>query len=243
MSTIRQKAVVDRLREMILQGIFGEGHHMQEVPLSEMMGVSRTPIREALVVLDHEGLLQYRRNRGYLVRRFTMEEILNAYVVRESLEGLAARLLAEIGLADSVETELAAALDDGDRILAAGFLSEEGRRPWGVMNARFHRTIVLATGNTALIDAVERVTMIPFASAEVVHWFDKNDVAGYERLKLVHQQHHDILEAFRSGHAYRAEAKMRDHIYNTAAFIKENYKRKTVDVSARKVSGGKSGRA
>ncbi|MBR0754409.1 GntR family transcriptional regulator [Bradyrhizobium jicamae] len=240
MSTIRQKTVVDRLRDMILQGTFSEGDHMQEVPLSEMLNVSRTPIREALVVLDQEGLLQYRPNRGYTVRGFTMEEILDAYVVRESLEGLAARLLAEKGLSREIDAELSAVVADGDRILSIGHLSEEGRRPWGLMNSRFHRTIILATGNTALIDATDRVTRIPLASAQVVHWFDRNDTAGYERLKLVHQQHHEILEAIRSGHAYRAEAKMRDHIYGTGAFIQENYKRKWIELDARKPKTKKS---
>ena len=204
MSTIRQRAVIDKLRDMVMQGVVGAGDHMQEIPLSEMLGVSRTPIREAMVVLANEGLLQYRQNRGYVVRPFTMEEVLNAYVVRESLEGLACRLLAERGIDEGVEGELVAALEDGDRILAAGSLSEDGRRPWGIMNARFHRTILHATGNPALIDAVERVTMIPFSSAQVVHWFDKEDVAGFERLKLVHEQHQRhlrgrALPAFVSG--------------------------------------------
>lgn len=234
----RQTAAIDKLREMILQGNFAEGEHLQEIPLSEMLGVSRTPIREALVVLGHEGLLQYRPNRGFVVRSFTMDQIQNAYLVREALEGLACRLLAENGTSESVKRELAAALAEGDKILEAGYLSEAGRRPWGRMNSRFHGTILHATGNEALIEATERVSRIPFSSAEVVHWFDRSDKAGYEKLKLVHRQHHDIYEAICAGHAYQAEETMRNHISNTAAYIRENYVRKAMDPQPEMANAG-----
>ena len=238
MPSNRQEAAIDKLRSMIMQGVFAEGEHVQEIPLSEMLGVSRTPIREALVVLGHEGLLQYRANRGYIVRKFTMKQVQDAYLVRESLEGLACRLLAERRISASVRDELAAALAEGDRILSPGYLSEEGRRPWGLMNSRFHRTILEATNNEALIGATERVTRIPFASAEVVHWFDRSDTEGYEKLKRTHRQHHEIFEAICSGHAYQAEAKMRDHIFKTAAYIEEHYVRKTKDSGSEKVKVG-----
>ena len=113
----QQQAVADKLREMILHGTFAGGDRLLEVPLSEQLEVSRTPVREALITLSDEGLVEYRPNRGYVVRSFTLDDIMNAYVVREALEGLATRILAEKRLERTLKRQLEECLDEGDRIL------------------------------------------------------------------------------------------------------------------------------
>src|ERR1700733_1387764 len=94
----QQQTVADKLREMILRGTYVGGDRLLEVSLSEQLDVSRTPIREAPITLADEGLVDYRPKRGYVVRSFSLDDIMNAYVVREALEGLAVRLLAEKGI-------------------------------------------------------------------------------------------------------------------------------------------------
>src|SRR5262245_60260688 len=69
----RSQTVIQKLREMILSGELISGIRLHEVPLSENLQVSRTPVRDALSVLAHEGLLDYRPNRGYVVKRFGLQ--------------------------------------------------------------------------------------------------------------------------------------------------------------------------
>ena len=221
MATVRQKVVVDRLRDMIINGAFKEGEHMQEMPLARLLGVSRTPIREALVILGHEGLLRYRPNRGYVVRGFKLNEVIDAFLVRETLEGLACRIVAERRMDADLEAELTEALLDGDQMLAQASTGEYLRRPWAKMNARFHRAILYATQNAALIDATERVLTFPFSSTLTIPWFDKGDTASYEMLQNSHREHHVIFEALKAPHPYRAEAAMKEHVARAIVSIQK----------------------
>src|SRR5690349_16187332 len=84
-----------RLREMILRGDFGRGERVSEAPLAARLGASRTPIRLALERLAHEGLLDPYPTGGFIVRRFTLEDVWDSIEVRGVLEGAAARQAAE----------------------------------------------------------------------------------------------------------------------------------------------------
>jgi len=216
-ATSRQKSTTDRLREMILRGEIRPGEHMQEVPLSAMLGVSRTPVREALIVLGHEGLLIYRPNRGYVVREFALKDILDAYVVRANLEGLACRLLAENGVTGETRATLQECLDRGDEILAPGVLSDQDIEEWRAINDRLHLTILNATMNHTLLDVTGRTLSIPFLSSRVVHWFD------FYQVKRSHQDHHVICESIFRGHGSRAEYAMREHIELGKEIIQAQY--------------------
>src|SRR4051794_31806763 len=79
------------LRELILDGELPPGVRVAEIPLSERIGVSRTPLRLALARLEHEGLLTSLSSGGFIVRQFTREEIADAIELRGVLEGTAAR--------------------------------------------------------------------------------------------------------------------------------------------------------
>jgi GntR family transcriptional regulator, vanillate catabolism transcriptional regulator len=219
----QQQAVADKLREMILHGTFEGGDRLLEVPLSEQLEVSRTPVREALITLSDEGLVEYRHNRGYVVRSFTLDDIMNAYVVREALEGLATRILAEKGLERTLKRQLEDCLDEGDRILGVKRLTKAARKPWGEMNNRFHRLLIESTNNGALIDALSRATNIPYSSSRVVHWFEDDDIEGLHQLRFTHSHHHAIYRAVCHGEGYRAELAMRAHIAFSADHIRAKY--------------------
>src|SRR5215813_5440458 len=96
----RSKSVTDLLRAKLLEGEILPGAHLQEVPLAELMGVSRTPVRAALAALEREGLLSYVAKRGFEVRRFSTEEIADKFLVRSVLEGNAAGECARRGLSE-----------------------------------------------------------------------------------------------------------------------------------------------
>jgi len=223
MHSPRQQAVVETLREMILRDELVGGTRLLEVQLSAQLKVSRTPIREALITLAEEGLVEYRPNRGYVVRSFSPGDIEKAYVVREALESLASRLAAERGLDSGIKRAFQKCLADGDALLAGDRLAKEAREPWGEINQRFHNLLIASADNAALADALTRVTNIPYASNRVVHWFDEEDVEGLYQLRMVHEQHHSIYDAIAAGQGYRAEVAMRGHIAYAANHIRKKY--------------------
>jgi GntR family transcriptional regulator, vanillate catabolism transcriptional regulator len=205
----QQQTVGDKLRELILRGAFSGGERLLEASLGEKLKVSRAPVREAIITLADKGLLEYRPNRGYVVRSFTLDDIMNAYVVRKTLEGMAVRVLEEKGIDREVRRQLDECLLEGDRILSVTRLTKSAREPWGATNDRFHRLWVKSTNNSALIDALSCATNIPYSSSRVVHRLEERDVQGFFQLKLVHSQHHSIYKSICLGEGYRAEMAMR----------------------------------
>jgi GntR family transcriptional regulator, vanillate catabolism transcriptional regulator len=216
-SETRQKSVVDKIRELILSQSILPGERLHEVHLSKTLNVSRTPIREALVVLQQEGLVTYRKNRGHIVREFAMKDVLDAYVVRGTIEGLACRLVAEHGLSEVARERLQSCLDAGDRILSGTRLNDDDLPAWRAMNHGFHQTILLETCNSLLRVLAARTLAIPFLSSRVVHWHN------YKRIYRSHEDHHAIFDAICEREGTRAESVMREHIYLAIGIVKAEY--------------------
>ena len=218
---VRQQIVVDRLREMIMSGELEGGERLLEIALSEKLEVSRTPIREALIILSEDGLVEYRPNRGYVVRTFTLDYIMDAYVIREALEGVACRLAAEKGVSEERYRKMESLLAEADRILNEVGLKDEARAPLREINDHFHRFIVEAANNAVLGQALGIATNIPYSSSRMAHWYKEDDPEGLFQLRSLHAQHHAILEAIRAGDGYRAEILMRGHIAGSATGIRK----------------------
>src|SRR5687768_772349 len=106
-----------KLREMILAGELPGGARIAELAIVERLGVSRTPIRAALMRLEQEGLLDALPNGGYAVRIFSERDVSDAIELRGTVEGLAARLAAERGAPEAVLDEARACLDEVDEVL------------------------------------------------------------------------------------------------------------------------------
>ena len=81
--------VVDRLREAILRGLFAPGDRLREEQLAEALGVSRGPIRNALLQLEREGMVMRRRNRGAIVARLSRVDLEEVYSLRLAIEPVA----------------------------------------------------------------------------------------------------------------------------------------------------------
>ncbi len=219
----RQQTVVEQVREMILTGALEGGQRLLEVPLSDQLEVSRTPVREALIVLAEDGLVEYRPNRGYVVREFSFEYIMDAYTVRETLEGLACRLAAEKPLPRQLRQRMRDCLARGDEILSAERLRADLRDPWREVNDELHTILVAAADNPPLAQALNSATNIPYSSSRVVHWFDDADIEGLYQLRMVHRHHHEICEAIEAGAGYRAEMLMRGHIAYAANHVRSQF--------------------
>src|SRR5437762_5152426 len=137
-----QTRAIVRIREMILRGELGPGERVAEAPLAELLGMSRTPVRQALPVLAQEGLLTEHQTRGYVVRGFSTADVLDAIDLRGVLEGLAARRVAERGASRTLLQALRVCLAEGDQILAEGHVADKFEALYVDMNVRFHQLIV-----------------------------------------------------------------------------------------------------
>lgn len=148
----RVEAAYAAIRRRILDNVYPPGHQALEADLAADLAISRTPVREALIRLAHEGLVEVIPRHGMRVLPVSPTDMREIYVVLTALESAAAELLA---LRKPTETELAplvAATRDMSDALAADDLDA-----WATADERFHRSLVELAGNRTLIDAVARL--------------------------------------------------------------------------------------
>lgn len=200
-----------RLREMVLAGELPAGSRIAELALVERLGVSRTPIRSALMRLEQEGLLEALPGGGYAVRTLSERDAADAIELRGTIEGLAARLAAERGAAAGVLAEASACLDAIDQVLRPSSLDEAAFARYVELNARFHQLLAEMGGSGTLSRELERVVRLPFASPSGFVAVQANSPGGRDMLVVAQDQHRQVLEAIAAGEGARAEAIMREH--------------------------------
>lgn len=205
-------AVLTILREKILSGEFAAGTRIAEIPTSQALGVSRTPVRIAFRALEQQGLLDKLPGRGYRVREFSHDEIAGAMLVRIELEGLAVRLAAEKGLSPAMRSQLKQHLKHGDNLLHEGSLNEQLLHSFVKMNRALHNGIAKASGNGTIINALKLNEYLPVASLSTLMYNPTQAEREFRRLQLAHEQHHAIVEAIIAGQVERAEVLMKEHV-------------------------------
>lgn len=191
--------VHDYLRQEILSNRLPPGTELQEVALSQALGVSRGPIREAIGRLATEGLVVVRPRRGAVVASLSKEEFLEAYQVREALEMLAVRLAVprmqpeqRARLEELMERmSECAASDDVDGFFEA--------------NAEFHLALVEASGNSRLQDTYRQLV-------EQMRRYRAGSLRLRGSLKRSIAEHRTILRAIDAGDAERAAHLVSEHI-------------------------------
>lgn len=214
--------VVSQLGQLILKGEYEAGAKLTEVHLAQRFGVSRTPIRQALVMLEREGLL-VREDRGFLVRRHSIEEIVGAIEVRAVLEGLAAAQIAQRRMPAGLLREFEKILEDAEgviRKIESCGVNADLIRDYFNTNERFHAALIAGANSRVISGALAVASKTPFAAVgSMARHTDSPDddvtmtSERYRMLLLSHLQHQDIFEALRTGNAARAEALMREHAY------------------------------
>src|ERR1051326_8702149 len=130
------------LREMIVQGRFRPGERIREIPLAAKLNVSRIPLRLALQRLAHEGLLEIRATRGFVVQQFSRADIWDAIELRGLLEGAAARLAAERIAGDSELAPMREINREMELLVRQRKLSMESYTQYIDLNARFHTALM-----------------------------------------------------------------------------------------------------
>jgi GntR family transcriptional regulator of vanillate catabolism len=201
-----------RLRQMILAGDLPGGARIAELSIVEKLGVSRTPIRAALMRLEQEGLLQALPNGGYAVRTFSERDVTDAIELRGTMEGMAARLAAERGVAPVVLAEARACLHQIDALLReVAALSDEAFSRYVALNEEFHALLGELSGSAFMQRELERVISLPFASPSGLVIVQADSPQARDMLIVAQAQHWQVLDAIENREGARAEAVMREH--------------------------------
>jgi GntR family transcriptional regulator of vanillate catabolism len=199
------------LRELILGGELTAGARIAELWLVERLGVSRTPVRLALVRLAEEGLLDALPSGGYAVKAFSESDIQDAIEVRGTLEGLAARLAAERGVSPVLVTEARECLERIDTALAQPALTDATFSVYVEENARFHALLSEMAGSALVARQLDRAMALPFASPNGFVMAHSVGPRARDVLVVAQEQHRMVIEAIVQREGARAEGLMREH--------------------------------
>jgi DNA-binding GntR family transcriptional regulator len=218
-AAVRTTTLVDeiafRIEKAILDGELASGSELNQEELCARLGVSRTPVREALRKLDAQGLVLLRPNRSAIVRRRERVEVVDLYRVRAELEGYACELacarpiesyLIEI---EESQVELETAATDLHAIIHANDPAREARLHERLRNAndRFHQTILDACGSPVLAGLVMQLW-----NAFPKDYVWRTLLREEDEFALHSKQHRRILAGLRDGDAARARAAMAEHV-------------------------------
>lgn len=197
------------LRSLILSGDFSEGQRLSEVALAEQLGISRTPLRQAMDRLVAEGLLERIKTGGCRVATFTASDIADAIELRGVIEGTAARLAAERGVAAELLDQARATLDLIDEALdkKCGLDFDQ----YVKQNAHFHALLAKFPASPLIERELERMNSLPLASPSAF-LSDQALIPDFQAsLRYAQGQHRAILDAIIRREGARAEAMAREH--------------------------------
>lgn len=221
----RAQSTIEALREMILSGELAPGSRLQAQMLADRLGVSRTPIVDALAVLHKEGLLDYAPNRGYGVKNFGLSDLLDAFDVRLTLEGLACRLVAERGLSADETVAIEHNLSATEALLFGESWMRADQDRWPDLNLAFHDIIIGAAGNAYLssgVAATRSLPMIHMPSMGTLRNRELHLIYRREQMQQAFRDHARIFEAIGAGQSGRAEHMMREHIFTNREALRRN---------------------
>jgi GntR family transcriptional regulator, vanillate catabolism transcriptional regulator len=201
-----------KLREYILGGEIKAGERMSELALVERLGVSRTPIRAALVRLEQEGLLRALPTGGFVVNAFNERNMHAAIEIRGTLEGLAARLAAERGVSATDLDVLKHCLSGLDElVLDGGGVTVDSFSAYVELNEQFHRIIIELADSAVLTRQIAGAVTLPFASASAFVMVQARLPEAQTMFTVAQDHHRCIVRAIEAREGQRAEMLMREH--------------------------------
>jgi DNA-binding GntR family transcriptional regulator len=213
-------ALVDRatdvLREAIVTGQLVPGSPLVQEQLATELGISRTPLREALRRLEQEGLVAVRAKRGLAVAELSPEALVDTYDVREVLDGLAARLAAE----RISPGELAELRVIHERSL--DHIESWDPEGWMAANARFHAAILRAGHSPALQRAMPAGRMSGLLLFPGLFLHPKHVETAYE-------EHGAVFDAIHEHNPDAAEAAARRHIERVSRAVRDEMRKRNND--------------
>ena len=216
--------VFKTLRQAILKGELEPGERLMEIQLAERLGVSRTPIREAIRKLELEGLVLMIPRRGAEVAKISEKNLRDVLEVRRSLEELAIDLACQRIQEEELETlreaqkEFAAAVAAGDAMEIAQ------------TDEKFHEIIYSGTGNQKLMQILSNLR-------EQMYRYRLEYIKDANKRQILLVEHEQILKALSLRHVQEARLAVREHIDNQEITVLKNLKEQEENDVQRKVSG------
>lgn len=201
-----REIVFESIREAILDGRLKPGERVMEIQLAEKLGVSRTPVREAIRKLELEGLLIMEPRKGAYVADVSLKDVVDVLEVRSSLEGLAASLAAtraseeEIQLLREKSTQFKECIEKSD---VQGMINKD---------TEFHEIILQAAKNKKLTSIIESLR-------EQVQRFRITYFTEYNMTTYLVKEHENVLDAIESRDSEKANEYAQKHIENIEKFI------------------------
>ncbi|MFB4165309.1 GntR family transcriptional regulator [Alteribacillus sp. JSM 102045] len=196
------------LREAIFTGHYQPGDHLKERDLSKLLGISTTPIKEALRVLSHDGLVETVPRKGTFVSELVETSIEEFMMLKSVLEGLAAKLAA-LKITDDEVKVLEKQVAEMEKLTKA----KEVEKLVSV-NFKFHRLIREAANNPMMFQTLNNVVALDIAFRKRALKYDMEIEKGF-------LEHNEIFQSIKTGKAELAEELMKKHIMRTAVNVLE----------------------
>jgi DNA-binding GntR family transcriptional regulator len=182
-----REQVVEQVRTAIIEGRLRPHDHITEAILTEQLGVSRTPVREALILLEREGLVVFAPNRGAFVRAFNAEDVRDIFTMRIALENFAAEcIIDQLGEGDFKRLERI--IDQQRDAIEQGQVTSLRS-----IDMEFHRVLIHGSGNRLLIRSWEEIV----AQIAALLYIRSESFPNYDEHRAI-RDHQDILSAYRA---------------------------------------------
>lgn len=205
--------VFNTLRQAILKGELAPGERLMEIALAERLGVSRTPIREAIRKLELEGLVLMIPRKGAEVAKISEKSLRDVLEVRRSLEELAIELACqrmtqeEVFRLETAQREFSLAIDKED---AMGIAETD---------ENYHDIIYMGTGNVRLVQILNNLR-------EQMYRYRLEYIKDEDKRQVLLLEHENILKAIKGRRVKEAKEAMREHIDNQEITVSRNIKEK-----------------
>ena len=200
--------VFNTLREAILKGELKPGERLMELQLAAKLGVSRTPIREAIRMLEQEGLAVTMPRKGAEVAKMTLKDMEDVLEIREALDELAAQV-ACIRISEEQLERLQEKKTDFEHILKSGDV-----KLMAEADVRFHDVIYEATGNPKLVNLLNNLR-------EQIYRYRVEYLKKEENYPKLITEHNAIFDALSNHSQDAAIISIREHVKNQAIAVKE----------------------
>lgn len=214
--------VLARVRELIVTGELPLGSHLAAEPIATRLGVSRTPVRNALSVLLAEGLVEHSVNRGFSVREISIRDVLGAIDLRAVIEARGCGLSVEYGWGPEETATLDARIAAGREIVDRGEWSAEIEHDWYEINRDIHAYIMRMAHNLTIRSTVRMTLIYPIfgdaarlCPAVAQHVPQRHrQIAGVvpDHVAVSQADHEAIADAIRADDAEQAERLMHAHV-------------------------------
>jgi DNA-binding GntR family transcriptional regulator len=197
----------EAIRKDILSGTIKPGERLREEDLVKRVGVSRTPVREALRRLVADGYTVVEANRGATVASYSKRDVDEIYGLRALLEGHAARRAATRITPEQLE-QMEFLNRQLDALTAQTDMDETHKQLRRIeLNQAFHQVVLDACDNRRLADLVRQLAQVALSAKTFAHYEPKDLVRSSDH-------HEELIRALRSGHPDWSEATMRSHVHN-----------------------------